>query len=75
MTAQRIDIDDMICWVFRIAQKKWHISPSECSNLFKKYRLFNYIEECYDLLHLSGYESVVSDLEDILKSNGITIND
>ncbi len=74
MTAQRIDIDDMISWVFRIAQKKWHISPSECANLFKKYGLFAYIEECYELLHLSSYESVVSDLEDILKSNGITIN-
>ena len=44
MTAQRIDIDDMISWVFRIAQKKWHISPYECANLFKQYGLFDYIE-------------------------------
>ena len=74
MTAQKIDVDDMTCWVFRLAQKKWNISSDECAMLFKKYGLFAYIEECYDILHLSSYESVVSDLEDILKTNGITIN-
>lgn len=67
----RIDIDDMSCWVFRMAQKRWHKTPSECAALFKKYNLFNYIEECYEILHVSGYECVVNDLEDILESKGV----
>ena len=74
MTAHKIDVDDMSCLVFRLSQKRWNISSDECAMLFKKYGLFAYIEECYDILHLSGYESVVSDLEDILKTNGIIIN-
>ena len=37
MTEREIDIADMQCWVFRIAQTRWHISPIECAELFKKY--------------------------------------
>lgn len=35
MTEREIDIADMQCWVFRIAQTRWHISPIECAELFK----------------------------------------
>lgn len=29
------DIADMQCWVFRMAQVKWNISPKECAAIFK----------------------------------------
>ena len=30
MSEYNIDIADMQCWVFRMAQSKWKMSPSEC---------------------------------------------
>lgn len=66
MTEREIDIADMQCWVFRIAQTRWHISPIECAELFKKYDILGYISECYDLLCTYSYYHVVDDAELIL---------
>ena len=75
MTEREIDIADMQCWVFRIAQTRWHISPIECAELFKKYDILGYISECYDLLCTYSYYHVVDDAELILASHNVFIND
>ena len=31
MSEYNIDIADMQCWVFRMAQSKWKMSPSDCA--------------------------------------------
>ena len=75
MTEREIDIADMQCWVFRIAQTRWHISPIECAELFKKYDILGYISECYNLLCTYSYYHVVDDAELILASHNVFIND
>ena len=35
------------------------ITTMESSELFKKYNLFEFISECYDILHLDSVEYVV----------------
>ena len=64
------DIQDMQCWLFRKAQSKWNITPQKCAESFRKYDIFGYVSECYELLHVSSYESALHDIEEILKSNG-----
>ena len=49
MSEYNIDIADMQCWVFRMAQSKWKMSPSDCSELFKKYDILGFIADCYDI--------------------------
>lgn len=41
MSGYNIDIADMQCWVFRMAQSKWKMSPTDCAELelFKKYNI------------------------------------
>ena len=73
MSQEQIGIADMQCWVFRMAQKKWKISPSECVRLFKQYDLLGFISECYGLLHVSGYEHALEDVEDILARKGVVV--
>lgn len=70
ITQKQREIADMQCQVIRMAQKKWNISGKQCSELFRKYQLLEFIKECYEILHVSSYQSVVNDLEDILKSKG-----
>ena len=36
MSGYNIDIADMQCWVFRMAQAKWKMAPSDCAELFKR---------------------------------------
>ena len=56
MSEYNIDIADMQCWVFRMAQSKWKMSLSDCAELFKKYDILGFIADCYDILHLNSYE-------------------
>ena len=70
MSPNDIDIADMQCWAFRIAQTRWGLSPQDCANLFASHNLLGFIRECYDALHTSGYESVVDELEAILQARG-----
>ena len=60
-----MDIADMQCWVFRMAQKKWNISGKECSDIFQKYDILGFIRNCYDSLHLNCYACVLDDAEQI----------
>lgn len=73
MTQREIDIADMQCWVFRLAQKKWNLSPSQCADLFENHRLLEYISDCYDILHVSGYQRAVEELEEILRVDGVEV--
>lgn len=73
MSKRDIDIADMQCWIFRMAQEKWNIPPEDCADLFKKYDILGFISEYYELLHVSSYENALADVEDILQANGVSI--
>lgn len=73
MSEKQIGIADMQCWVFRMAQSKWKMSPSDCAELFKKYDILGFISECYDILHLNGYACVLHDVETLLKNRGVSV--
>lgn len=73
MTTREMDIADMQCWVFRMAQSKWKMSAKDCIELFKKYDLLGFISDCYELLHVSSYENALADIEDILQANGVSV--
>lgn len=73
MIEEKNGIADMQCWVFRKAQKKWNLSPAVCAEVFKKHELLRYIADCYELLHVSGYERALEDVEEILRREGVEV--
>lgn len=70
MNERNIDIEDMQCWVFRMAQTRWKMPAKKCAKLFKEYDIWEFIEECYDILHLNSYNCVLNDIEVLLKNKG-----
>ncbi len=73
MSQREINITDMQCSIYRMAQRKWNITPAECTDLFQKYNIFGFISDCYDTLHLSDYACTLRDVEEILRNNGVTV--
>ena len=73
MSEHDIDIADMQCWVFRMAQSKCNISAADCSAVFKKYDILGYISECCDILHVNGYACVLHDVETLLRNRGVAV--
>lgn len=64
------DIQNMQTWIFRKAQIKWNVSPHRCVEIFKKNKIFDFISECYELLHVSSYDCALEEVECILRANG-----
>ena len=73
MSEYNIDIADMQCWIFRMAQTRWKMSAKDCTELFKKYNILGFIADCYDILHLNSYECALNDVETLLKNRGVTV--
>jgi hypothetical protein len=73
MSQEQINITDMQCRIYRMAQRKWNITPADCTKLFRKYHIFGFIADCYDMLHLASYDCALRDVEEILQSNGVSV--
>lgn len=43
MNQLEIDIADMQCWIFRMAQTKWNLLPNECA-----------LDDIEEMLHNNG---------------------
>ena len=61
------------CWLFRNAEVKWKKSPEYVNELFAKLKIYDYVEESYELLHVSSYESALNEVEAIAKANGVDV--
>ncbi len=59
--------------LFRLAQARWNIDEEKCSDIFNKYKIYDYIETCYDFFHIQGDEANLADIELYLKNNGVKI--
>lgn len=59
--------------LFRLAQIKWDLSAEECSRLFKKHAVNEYIKDCYEFYHIQGDETNLSDIKQYLHNKGVNI--
>ncbi len=70
---ERVNITDMQCHVFRMAETKWGMPPEACAEIFRKYDILGFIRECYDSLHLSSYQCALDDVERLLRNKGVSV--
>ena len=59
--------------LFRLAQIKWNLTAKECSNLFNKYDINEYIKTCYDFFHIQGDDANLEDIRKYLNNKGVTV--
>lgn len=68
---ERQQIIYMQARMVRRAAEKWKISIEDTTKIFVKYRVLQYIEECFGIFHVQGDEAVLEDIEEYLKNRGI----
>lgn len=51
--------------------EKLKVSPVDANKLFEKYGIWKYIEDTYDMLHLSSDEYALKNILEILRVNGV----
>ena len=57
--------------LFRLFQSKWNLDEQKCSELFNKYKIYDYIETCYEFFHVQGDDANLADIEQYLENNGV----
>ncbi len=73
MDIEKLNITDMQCHVFRMAEKKWGIPPEDCAKIFRKYDIFGFIQDCYDSLSMNSYKCALEDVETLLRNHGVNV--
>ncbi len=58
--------------IMRLASEEWNKPVDIIAGLFKKYKVFQYIEEGFGIFHVEGDEAVMEDVVTYLKNKGVT---
>ena len=56
--------------LFRIICQRHGLSSRRGNELFEKYGIWDYIEDCYELFHVSGDESIANEIDHVLQIKG-----
>ena len=70
---QMNEILNMQVRVFRKFRERHQLSSEKTLALFQQCDFFEFIAECYDLLHLSGDDCVLDDLDEVLRNRRVSI--
>ena len=74
-----LKLDELDCCVAIIKNAKSNkmgkkdIIKVECSVDMLDLDILGFIDECYELLHVSSYACALEDVEEILKANGVNV--
>lgn len=68
--SERQQIIYMQARILRLAAEKWNKSIESVAELFVKYGVLQYIEECFGIFHVEGDETILEDIAAYLESRG-----
>lgn len=58
----------------RLASNEWNMPIQAVVSLFDRFRVLQFIRECFDLFHLEGDYVVLDDIIEFLGNKGVKIN-
>ena len=69
-------INEILYMEMRLLQQfctRHSMESINANRLFKEYAIWNYIEDCYNTLHLNGDEYILNDIEQIMAARGVDL--
>lgn len=60
--------------LLRLASEEWHISIQKANELFDKYSILKFIEDCYGIFHMEGDYAVFEEIRTLLRNKGVDVN-
>lgn len=55
--------------IIRLASEEWNLSVEEIIEIFNRYNVLLYIEECFGIFHVQGDAAILEDIEEYLKNS------
>ena len=63
-------INDFVVFCLEIYKAENRLTGKEVYDLFEKYKVLNYLQEGYDVLHTQGDKWLINDINEFLKIRG-----
>ncbi len=60
--------------LLRLASDKWNMSLTSVLDLFKKYKILEYIDDAFGIFHCEGDEAVLEDIEQLMDRKEHNVN-
>ena len=68
-------INDFVVFCLESYKAKHKLTGEEAYNLFEEYKVFDYLEEGYDMLHTQGEVWLMNDIEEFLRVRGYNVEE
>ncbi len=68
--SERQQIIYMQARIIRLASEKWNMPVEKIAEIFEKYNVLRYIEDCFGIFHVEGDDAVFEDVAAYLKNKG-----
>lgn len=72
--SERAEIIFMQARLLRLASEEWHMFVQKVNELFDKYNILTFIEDCYGVFHMEGDHAVFEEIKTALKNKGADVN-
>ena len=69
-------IDEILFMETRLLRQfgeRFHIDHIKTNDLFNQYKIWDYLERCYDYFHTCGDEYILDDIFEVLQAKGAAI--
>lgn len=60
--------------IMRLAAEEWKQPIEAVADLFTRYDILQYIEDCFGIFHVEGDEAVLDDIVTYLKNRGAEVD-
>lgn len=60
--------------LIRLASEKWNTSVLKVNEIFARYDIFQFIEDCFEEFHTEGDEAVFDEIALLLQNKGVDIS-
>ena len=72
--SEQTEIVFMQARLLRLASEEWHISVQKVNELFNKYDILQFVEDCYGVFHMEGDYAVFEEIKAVLKNKGVDMD-
>lgn len=59
--------------LFRMFCDKYKLTAKNANKIFNDHKIWEYVNTCYDMLHLSGDDVAMDDIVHILRKSGVQL--
>lgn len=60
--------------IVRLASERWNMSIKDVVEMFSRFEVLQYIENCFGIFHMEGDEVILEDVTEYIRNKGAVVH-